>query len=192
MNTQPNLIHHIEKIVEQACAAESNAFGYGIWTHHITQVVKCGHELAPLFGADTEIVEISALLHDYAGIKDYNLYKEHHHHGPIEAETILSQLGYPADRIEAVKHSIAAHRASVPSERRTPEAECLANADAMTHIQHVPSLMHLVFVQYGMGIDEGTSWVRGKLTRSWNKLHPNVQAIVQADYEAALRVLTPL
>lgn len=192
MSTHPNLIHQIEKIVEQACAAESNAFGYGIWTHHITQVVKSGYELAPLFGADTEIVEIAALLHDYAGIKDYKLYQDHHLHGPVEAEKILSQFGYPPNQIEAVKHCIAAHRASVPSERRSPEAECLANADALTHIQHVPSLMHLVFVQYRMEIDEGTSWVRGKLTRSWNKLHPNVQAIAQADYDAALRILTRL
>ena len=30
----------IERIVEQACAADTNIFGYGIWTHHILKVVQ--------------------------------------------------------------------------------------------------------------------------------------------------------
>jgi hypothetical protein len=29
------MIAEIERIVEEACAKESNIFGYGIWTHHI-------------------------------------------------------------------------------------------------------------------------------------------------------------
>ena len=29
----------IEAIVEQACAADTNIFGYGIWTHHILPVI---------------------------------------------------------------------------------------------------------------------------------------------------------
>ncbi len=186
------MLEEIERLVEAACAAESNIFGYGIWTHHITQVAHNGKRLAPLFEADAEIVEIAALLHDYASVKDEALYAEHHIHGPIEAEKILTRLGYPPERIEAVKHAIAAHRASVRVERRSPEAVCLANADAMTHIEQVPSLMHLVFVQHGMGIDEGAAWVRAKLQRSWAKLHPDVQALVRDKYEAALKTLTML
>ena len=64
------MIEEIKRIVEAACAGEDNIFGYGIWTHHITQVARNGKQLAPLFGADAEIVEIAALLHDYASVKD--------------------------------------------------------------------------------------------------------------------------
>lgn len=32
----------IEKIVEEACRAETNVFGYDIWAHHILQVVNIG------------------------------------------------------------------------------------------------------------------------------------------------------
>lgn len=186
------MIEDIERLVEAACAAERNIFGYGIWTHHITEVARNGKRLAPLFDADAEVVEIAALLHDYASVKDEALYAEHHIHGPIEAEQILTRLGCPAARIEAVKHAIAAHRASVRVARRSPEAVCLANADAMTHIEQVPSLLHLVFVQHGMGIDEGAAWVSAKLQRSWNKLHPEVQTLVRDKYEAALKTLTVL
>ncbi len=186
------MIEAIERLVEAACAGENNIFGYGIWTHHITLVARNGKRLAPLFDADPEIVEIAALLHDYASVKDETLYAEHHVHGPIEAEKILTRLGYPPERIEAVKHAIAAHRASVRVARRSPEAVCLANADAMTHIEQVPSLLHLVFVQHGMGTDEGAAWVKAKLQRSWNKLNPEVQTLVQHKYEAALETLTVL
>jgi len=187
---QVNVLREVAKIVEAACARETNAFGYGIWTHHITQVAKNGRRLAETFDADPEIVEIAALLHDYASVKDASLYEDHHVHGPVEAERILNRFNYPQDSIEAVKHCIATHRGSVPRHRRSAEAECLANADAMTHIEQVPALLHLAFVQHGMGIDEGTNWVRAKLARSWNKLSPQVQEIVGEKYEAALRTLT--
>jgi uncharacterized protein len=183
------MITEIGKIVEEACARETNVFGYGIWTHHIAQVAENGKRLARMFCADAEIVEIAALLHDYASIKDQALYQDHHVHGPMEAEKLLRHFGYPQERIEAVKECIAAHRGSVSRDRRSPEAECLANADAMTHIEQVPSLLELAFVQHGMGIDKGTRWVRAKLERSWNKLSPQVQEMMQEKYQAALITL---
>lgn len=186
---QATVVGNIAEIVEAACAKETNIFGYGIWTHHITQVAKNGRRLAKMFGADPEIVETAALLHDYASVKDASLYEDHHVHGPVEAERILNRFNYPQDSIEAVKHCIATHRGSVPRHKRSVEAECLANADAMSHIEQVPALLYLAFVQHRMGIDEGTKWVRAKLARSWNKLSPQVQEIVREKYEAALRTL---
>ena len=186
------IIYEIERIVEAACANESNIFGYSIWTHHITQVAANARQLAPQFHADPEVVEIAALLHDYAGIKDAALHKDHHIHGPVEAERILLTLNYPAEKIAMVKECIATHRASVHVETRSAEGACLAAADALAHIEHVPSLLHYVFVQQGMGIDEGAQWVKLKLQRSWQKVSPQVQWTMQQQYEAALRTLTVL
>ena len=184
------IILEIERTVESACANETNIFGYSIWTHHITQVAKISRRIAPQFQADPEIVEIAALLHDYASVKDEKLYEDHHLHGPVEAERILNELGYPKEKIEAVKHCIAGHRASVEVERRTPEAECLANADAMVHIEQVSSLLHHAFVQRGLDIDAGTEWVKNKLKRTWKKLSPQMQERMREKYEAALKTLT--
>ena len=179
----------IEKIVEQACAADTNIFGYDIWTHHILKVVENTKQLAPRFNADPEIVELAALLHDYAGIKDKALYAEHHIHGPIEAEKLLKRFGYPQEKREAVKDAIATHRASVTVEHRSAEGECLANADAMSHIEQVPSLLYLAYIHHGMEIDEGKTWVKAKMQRSWQKLRGDVQDIVRDKYKAALKVL---
>ncbi|MFQ5640801.1 MAG: HD domain-containing protein [bacterium] len=183
------IIRKIEKIVEATCANDANVFGYSIWTHHIKLVAKVGREIAPEFQADAEIVEIAALLHDYASVKDEKLYKDHHIHSPIAAGHILNKLGYPEDKIEAVKHCIASHRASVPRERRTPEAECLANADAIVHIRNVPSLLNFVYMQRGMDIDAGAAWVRDKLKRTWKKLSPQMQEEMRVEYEASLLTL---
>ena len=183
------VIKEIEKIVEEACKAETNVFGYGIWTHHITQVVKISKKLAGQFNADPEIVEISALLHDYAGIKDHTLHKEHHIHGIIEAEKILGKLNYPSKKIELIKHCIENHRGSVKNDKRSPEAECLANADAIAHIENVPSLLCLAYAKFEMEIDEGVEWVRKKLERSWNKLNPDMKIIIKDKYDATIKIL---
>ena len=185
-----SLVDEVADIVRETCAQKTNRFGYGIWTHHIVQVRKYARLLASLNAADVEIVELAALLHDYAAIKDEACYAEHHIYGPIEAERILAALGYPAERIEAVQYCIATHRASVKSERRTVEAQCLADADAMAHIDQVPSLMRMVYVERGLDIDEGTRWVRAKLQRSWNKLSAQAREMISDKYIAVLVTLS--
>lgn len=184
------IIEEIERIAEEACKADTNIFGYGIWTHHITQVVKIGKKLAKQYNADPEILEIAALLHDYAGIKNYDFHKEHHIYGAIEAEKILTKLNYPSEKIKLVKHCIENHRGSIKNKnKRTPEADCLANADAIAHIENVPSLLFLAYSKFGMDIDEGIEWLRKKLKRSWNKLNPDMKKIVKDKYEAAIKIL---
>ncbi|GCE12452.1 HD domain-containing protein [Tengunoibacter tsumagoiensis] len=179
----------LAKRVEEACQAESNIFGYGIWTHHILSVIAYGEQLADLMGADKNSVELAALLHDYASVKDQTLYQDHHLHGPREAELLLREYGYPGSTILAVKECIASHRASIPVEQRTKEAICLASADAMAHIAQMPSLLYLAYVQHKLSIDEGKIWVREKLKRSWNKLCPEARVLIQSRYQAALQVL---
>lgn len=179
----------VRSIVEEACKKETNKYGYGIWSHHILLVVKYGKLLAQKLEADPEIVEIAALLHDYASIKEESLTSEHHLHSAQEADKILKSLGYPEDVIIAVKQCIASHRGSVNVEKQTAEAVCLASADAIAHIDQVPSLFYLVFVQHQMEIDEGTAWVRAKLERSWNKLCPEGKEMIEEKYEAAKRIV---
>ena len=185
------LVSEVANLVERACAAPSNSFGYGIWTHHIREVVRLGRGLAPEFGADEETVALAALLHDYASVKDEGLYAEHHLHGPLEAERVLASLGCPAEKIDAVKRCIAEHRGSIEGERTTPEARCLASADALAHIQNVPSLLRFAYVHRGLEIDEGAAWVRGKLQRSWAKLEPEVRELAREQFAAALLTLAP-
>jgi len=184
-----NLIKKVEGIVRNACASKANHFGYGIWTHHILQVVRIGKSLAKKFNADEEIVELAALLHDYAGIKDYSLHKNHHIHGAEESEKILTALNYPSDKMGKVKGCILNHRGSVPGKINSPEARCLTNADAIAHITNASSLLYMVYVEWGFDIDEGRNWVRKKLLRTWEKIDPEIQNDFEEIYSSALKFL---
>lgn len=175
--------------VETACRASSNRFGYGIWTHHIVWVVRYGLELAARTGADAETVELAALLHDYAGIRDAALAPQHHLHGADEARRLLEGLGYPPDRAERVAACILTHRASEALPPGSLEARCVASADALAHITQVPSLLRLAYAERGLGVDEGAAWVAGKLRRSYAKLMPEALPLAEGPYRAALRVL---
>jgi uncharacterized protein len=183
------LISKLSDIVESACKKESNQFGYGIWSHHIVVVMKYAKLLAKKLGANLEIVEIAALLHDYAGIKNIDYHEEHHIYGAKEAEKILKSYNYPKEKVEKVKRCILSHRGSIEAKKETVEEVCLASADAMAHIDQVVSLLHMVYDKKDMDIDEGKKWVRNKLKRSWNKLNQEAKEIVEGKYYAALKVL---
>lgn len=183
------LINKLFSLVEEACKAETNRFGYGIWTHHIKPMVPVAQELAALVGADLEIVTIAALLHDYAGIKDGKKRVEHHIHGAEEAERILSENGYPNEKIELVKRCVLSHRSSVRSKRHTKEEQCIADADAIVHIEQLPSLFYVAYHEVGMGIDEGAEWVKAKIGRDWNKMSRNGKRIIKDKYEIIKRLL---
>lgn len=183
------LINTISKTVEEQCKSEDNIFGYEGWTCHIVSVVKYAKVLAKRLGANEELVEIAALLHDYASVKDKDMYEEHHIYGAIEAEKILQGLDYPQERIEIIKDCIICHRGSVKKEQKTKEAICVASADAMAHIDQVPSLLHLAYHNRKMDVKEGAEWVSRKIERSWNKLCPEAKDIMEKKYESAKVVL---
>ena len=184
-----SLKEELALIVENAAKRDSNIFGYEIWQHHVVHVIKYSKILAKEIGADEDIVEIAAILHDYASIKDASLYPEHHLHGAAEAELLLKDFGYPADRIEMVKHCIIAHRGSVTVERLTKEAACVASADAIAHIIDLPSMFHLAYVRHGLGVEAGKKWILSKLQRSWAKLSPEARTLISHDYAIALGIL---
>ena len=183
------MIKEIASLAELECKNDSNVFGYEIWTHHISIVVKYAVMLAKKLDADREIVEIASLLHDYASIKDKSMYEEHHIYGAVEAESILRQYKYPEDRILRVKDCIMQHRGSVILERTSKESLCIASADAMAHIDQIPSLLHLAYFKRKMNVDEGAEWVMRKIERSWNKLCPEAKDIMKGKYESAKIIL---
>ncbi len=184
-----DIIEFIKHEVENKCLGENNVFGYGIWTHHIVSVVKNAKTLAEKIGADIEIVEIASLLHDYASIKDYSKHDEHHIYGAKEAEVILKKLNYPKDKIEKVKDCIISHRGSIQVHKKSKEAVCVANADAIAHIENVTSLLYFAYCKKGLGIDEGAEWVSNKIKKSWDKLSNEGKILIRDKYNSAQEML---
>lgn len=179
----------ISSLVEAACKRKSNYFGYGIWSHHIVHVVTFSKQLARKMDVDVETVELAALLHDYASIKDYKYYEDHHIHGARMAKEVLKKHNYPQEKVNVIADAILNHRGTKPGKRCTKTARILADADAMAHFVSIPSLYFLAFNSHKMGIDEATLWLKGKLERSWKKLSPRAKKMVREKYSAALELL---
>ena len=164
-----DIIDYLQKEVYRRCKQPTNKFGMGCY-YHIEAVVKNAEKLAEKYGADREIVIIAAWLHDIASITDYAMYEEHHIHGASIAKEILKELHYDKEKTELVQKCILNHRGSVKREKNSREELCVADADAISHFDNVPSLFYLAYAERKMSIEEGARFVKAKLERSYNKL----------------------
>lgn len=183
-----DIISYLEKEIKSRCESEKNFFGEGIY-YHIKAVAENAVYLADKYGADSEIAAIAAWLHDIASITDYSLYEEHHIHGAEMAEEILNGFDYGKDKILLVKKCILNHRGSKPAEKQSAEEICVADADAVSHFDSVPSLFYLAYVKCGLDIVEGAEFVRSKLERSYNKLSERGKLIYSDKYKAAMSII---
>lgn len=164
-----DIIEYLQSEIKRKCELPSNFFGMGCF-YHIKAVVDNAVMLAKQFGADEEIVIIAAWLHDIASITDYNLYEEHHIHGAEMVKEILVTFDYDKEKIPQVQSCVLNHRGSISGERLSLEELCVADADAISHFDNVPSLLYLAYVKRNLGIDEGREFVKAKLIRSYEKL----------------------
>jgi uncharacterized protein len=178
----------IRQEVIARCKSYENKYGYGAWTHHIKAVVDNAVALAKAYDADVEVVELAALLHDIASVTKEEYKAEHHIHGAKIAEELLTECGYPPEKIELIKQCILNHRGSRPRARNTIEEICVADADAMAHFDNIPSLFSLVYKEKQLPIDEGAKFVQEKLQRSFDKLSDRSKQIYRARYEGAMSI----
>ncbi len=96
---------------------------------HVLRVTRLAVRIARAEAADVEVVRVAAWLHDVAEERD-----DHHLAAARVARDLLARARAPSAFIEAVAHSIEAHRFSHPPEPRTLEAQCLSDADKLDAI----------------------------------------------------------
>lgn len=183
-----DIIKFLEQEIYSRAIKPENKFGIGCY-YHIEAVVKNAKELAEKFEADIEVCIIAAWLHDIASITDYSLYEMHHIHGAEIAEEILKKLNYETEKINLVKDCIKNHRGSISNERLTLEERCVADADAISHFDNIPSLLDLAYTKKNMKIDEGKNFVRNKLERSYKKLSEESKKYYFKKYKDAIDLL---
>lgn len=182
-----DILQYLQSEVYARCKSPENVFGIGVYKH-IAAVVKNGKLLSDQYGADEEIVMISAWLHDIASVTDYSLYEKHHIYGAEIAREILEDFSYDESKISLVQRCIQNHRGSINSERSTIEEICVA--DAIFHFDNIPSLLYLAYVKRNMDLEAGVTFVKKKLQRSYSKLSVPSQNIYKEKYEYAMEMLS--
>jgi uncharacterized protein len=106
--------------------------------NHVMRVYNLCLKLAKYEpNVDLDVLKTAALLHDIARIRED---KEGHTHvmnvdhavlGAEMSDKILRKLGYPEEKIERIKHCIAAHRFRGGNPPETTEAKILSDADKL-------------------------------------------------------------
>lgn len=182
-----NVREEVKRYVKEECKKDTNMFTMDAYHTHIVPMVKYSKQLAKKIGADEEIVELAAWLHDIGSLKGD--YENHHISGAKYAEDFLKRLNYPRDNIEKIKHCIIAHRGSVKIKRETIEAECIASADGMSHFDNIVSLLNLALVIRKLDVENARIFAINKLQSFWDKMIPEAREIVKEKYESAMILL---
>lgn len=185
----PNIV---EIVKEKLLGYSKESFkkdGYDFWNNHIKYVFMHAHELAIKRGADIEVCELSALFHDMAMVADFGPREEHEIYGAKMAHDVLTELGYPKEKIDLIEKCVLHHRGSKEDTRNSIEEQIIADADVMAHFDSVPSLFSLVYNKLGLPMEEGRDYVKNKLTRDYKKLSPEGQKEQKERFDTIMKIL---
>ena len=127
------------------------------WAHgrsHIERVLRMAKKIGKREGADLEVVELAAILHDIFENKEAHSNTggfRHEIEGSKEARKILTRLELADRTVDAVCHCIESHRKrSGRIEPRTIEAKCFFDADKLDCIGAI-GIVRSAFISFGHG-----------------------------------------
>ena len=124
---QSALIERVAAQIRRRFVGESSGHDW----YHIQRVWKLTQQIAAREGANLEIAELGALVHDIA---DWKFCAGDETVGPREARRLLSDEGVPSDVIEAVADIVATisfKGAGVTTAMKTLEGQCVQDADRL-------------------------------------------------------------
>jgi uncharacterized protein len=162
---------------------------YDYWNDHIKRVVYHAVNLANQYGADAEIVELGALLHDISMPSEYGDRSEHHIFSAEIAESLLTELNYPQDRLERVKKCVFNHPNRIRHLRETIEEYCISDADALAHFDRIPSLFKLAYNILNMNLEEGREYVKERLQGDYNGLSEQSKIAYKEKFETIMGIV---
>jgi uncharacterized protein len=127
----------MKEAMREAAVAEATADGrteeppFNYRWEHVKAVVTLARSLAGLVGADVEVVEAAAWLHDVAKQEG----ESHAVVGAARARELLAETDFPAEKVEAVARAIEDHIGLWRDEPLTNlESMVLWDADKLTKI----------------------------------------------------------
>ena len=137
-----NIIYQIksEVLAKNQTYIDESDDHYDFWEQHIKYVVNNALNLATQNGADAEIVELGALLHDIALIAKVGTKKDHHVNGAVLAKELLAKYDYPQDKAELVIGCVLNHRTSKSA--TNIEELCVADADILAHFDNMDMIIN--------------------------------------------------
>ncbi len=181
------IIEQIRKFVEEESKKPTACYGYEPYEFHLVPMHNYAKRLAEKLGADVEIVELAAWLHDIGSI----VYGRENHHitGAEIVEKKLRELGYSTEKINRVKACVLNHRSSV-NHCRTIEEKIISDADAISNFDNIPGIFKAAFVYENQTQGQARKSVREKLERKWRKIYlDESRDLIKPKYDAIMLLL---
>ncbi len=160
--------------------------GYDFWENHVKHVVKESLLLAEKYGADKEIVEIAAMLHDIALMSNVGTKADHNVNGAKIAEEILSKYNVEKSKKERIVGCVLHHRASKYAENI--EELCVADADIIAHFDNIPMIFFKSFTWGKMTLNDKDKLIQG-FQNDYEDLSERSKKEFKPRYENIMQVL---
>jgi uncharacterized protein len=185
-----NIVEKVRKFVQEECEKPNANYGMTAYNNHFINMHKYAKRLAEELGADAEVVEIAAWLHDIGSIMEGR--ENHHITGAKIAEKKLIELNYPVEKIELIKKCILNHRGSREDENKRDfiEEKIIAEADCLCAFDDLAKHFWAVYSAEKKSLEEGRESVKRKMQNKWRQLHlQSSKNLIRPKYEAIMLLL---
>jgi uncharacterized protein len=134
---------------------------------HLERVLRTAVLLSEKEGADLELVQLGALLHDVG----HAIGEPHNETGARLAREILREVGYPEEIIEKVARIVFRHRQSLDHELETIEEKIVWDADKidLIGVTGVLRAFHCAG-STGISFEDHVKWSQDKQTKFYGLL----------------------
>lgn len=158
-----------------------------LYPNHVVIVARNAKKIAKLKGADVELSQVAALLHDVADFKMKRANPKHEEESLKTAREVMEQNGYSEDEIKLVVDDAIRYHSCHGNERpKSKEGLVLATADSLAHLQTNFYLFAVwEFGKSGLSLNDLKEWVLKKIERDlFNKISfDDIREEVRPDYE---------
>lgn len=183
-------IEQLRQLVKKAYGQKlPTAADWANWLYdkHVIVVAEYAVALAEKHGANVELAEAAALLHDLAGYKMKRTAPFHEEESLKMAREFMTQAGYSEDEIHlVVDDAIKFHSCHDDERPASNEGLVLATADAFAHLKtNFYYITAWTFGKEGKSLNDFKAWVLKKLDRDlYNKISfEDERQNAQADYD---------
>lgn len=156
------------KVHELYTSKDPNREEWADWLYdnHVLVVAKTARELAAKYGADEDLSEAAALLHDIADVQMARASVEHEEASLEIARQVMTEAGYTPDEIAlVVDDAVRYHSCHGDDRPESQEGLILATADSLAHLQ----TDFYVYAAWAFGKDRSLevlkAWVLKKIER---------------------------
>jgi HD superfamily phosphodiesterase len=141
-----------------------------LYPNHVVIVTRSAKDIAKRKGADEELSQVAALLHDVADFKMKRANPDHENESLKVARELMRAHGYTDDEIRLVVDDAIRYHSCHGDERpKSVEGLVLATADSLAHLQtNFYVFATWEFGKSGRSLDDLKVWTLKKIERDLN------------------------